>query len=547
MSLGTTLNTIAHQLAKPHQQVIDDMMKEARQRPLSLAEVGVLEGEVATVRAWLPYDRPELRYEVASIRAETEEKLKAAEFESEALGPEQGGERYLLSVQVADLTGGEVGDQLRQQADQELERLYQQGVSAVQNKKLSKARGSLNQVALAEPQYKELVYYQEMVATGLFEQHFWQALGDGRPDDAFTLFYEFAETPAFATHRDKVAKDAAELADYFDALGDKRRRERKWLESYEAFRKAVDVRDKLELTTTLSTGIRRFVLEMENRFKHAEKAGQATTALAYLSIIESLHPEHPLLDREQRTSFEAVFDQAVVKVSLEPFAGTYGRQMASGISRYLLDTVPNEVRMVSKEQFQVVGDSQNQSAAYFMVEGEILRTDVEKREQPRREKRRVVTGTRRGPNPLVYKEVLVNHRDISNKAVISVSYRVVDPATAKVLFVETVSDRITAEATATQGMVQGDFVLEAIPARLPAEAEMFEDLIKSVSKQIGSELVSRLLALESRYEAAAADESEQNNYGAAAKQWAYAYAVSDPDSEARALYRLEMERAVLKN
>lgn len=571
LALDTVKNDVARRLAEPHQATIDALIGDSRTGTLSLAQVTELETEVATVKQWLPYENTELRNEVAAARQQTEAALKTVNKELDALDQEQLGERNALLLQVAALTGGKEGEALQKQVAQEVESAYVQGVAAVEAKQMSTAQGFLQQVAAVDPDYKDVVFQQELVAAGLFEQNFWQALVDGRPDEAFKLFYEFAETPAFTTQRNKVAQDASELADYFDALGDKQRRQKQWLESYRAFRKAVYIRDKLEIVNDPSTGLQRFTLEMENRFKRAEKANQLPTALAYLSIIESLYPEHPLLASKQRAGFDTVFDQAVVKVSVEPFAGSYGRQMASAVSRYLLDTVPNEVRMVSRDQFQSLIDSQGQGQSYFMVEGEMLRTDVETRKQPRREKRNVVVANVPGPNPLykawrdlsrseraeleeppelaalpVYEQVVINHVDITNKAVLSVSYKVVDPVTAKVLFVETLSDSISAEATATEGMVQGDYVLEDTPADMPSEAEMFEDLTQLVSDQIGQQLAGSLLALESRYEAAAQDQEQQDNYAAAVEQWVYAYVVSEPDSVEQANYRLAAEETVLK-
>jgi hypothetical protein len=570
LALDTLQNDIGWQLALPHQEKIDELLSEDRKGMLSMAQIAELEVEIATVRRWLPYENPGLGDEVAAARQLTEKQITVVNKELGALSPEQVGQRNVLLLQLADLTGGAEGQVLREQVAVDVEAAYQQGVAAVDAMHLSSAQGFLQQVAAVDLDYKDLVNQQELVATGLFEQNFWRALVDGRPDEAYSGFHAFAETAAFATHRNKVSKDAAELAQYFDALGDKKRRQKHWLESYHAFKKAAYIRARLEIDAAPSTGLQRFTLEMENRFKRAEKAGKTPAALAYLSVIDSLYPRHALLESKQRVSFDAVFDRAVVKVSVEPFSGGYGRQVSSAISRYLLDNVPNEVRMVSHDQFQRLSRSQQQSQSYFLVKGEILRTDVQNRERPRSEKHRAVTSTELGPNPLykawrdlpraertelqeppkeanlpVYENVMIKHRDITSKAMVSVSYQVVDPVTAKVLFVETLSDSASVEATATEGMVQGMYVLEAVPAVLPSSAEMLDSLALAVSEKIGQELAGRLLALESRYEAAARGQKEQGNDAAALDQWVYAYVVSEPGSENQAMYRLAMEEAVL--
>jgi hypothetical protein len=195
---------------------------------------------------------------------------------------------------------------------------------------------------------------------------------------------------------------------------------------------------------------------------------------------------------------------------------------------------------------------------------------VETSEQERSETRTVVTSTEPGPNPLyrvwrelprderkqaeeppktaqlpVYEDVVVSHRDITNKAVLSVSYQLVDAADNEVIEAETLSDTATAKSTATLGMRQGMFEQQAIAASLPAEAEMYNQLISSLSEEIGRRLVTRLLELDAQYSSAARQYQQEGAYSAATEQWAYAYAVSDPQSDDRDSYRSAMEHAVL--
>jgi hypothetical protein len=570
LALDTVHNDIAQKLAKPHQVIIDDLMLQAADGPLSLAQISQLDTEVDTVKEWLPYDNPPLRKAVDAARQQTRGQIERVNAQLEDLPAEQIGKRNLLLVELADLTGGEHGEKLRKQAGDELETTYQQGVAALEGLQLSTADTLLREVAVADPEYKDIVFQQELIATGLFEQRFWQALVDAHPDEAYELFYDFAETPAFATHRNKIAKDAAELAEYFDAVGDKQMRQKQWLESYRAFARAAYIRSRLEIEAQPGTAVQRFTLEMENRYKRADKAGKTQVALAYLSIIQSLYPQHPLVELKQGESFTSVHDQAVVKLGVEPFSGPYGRQMGTAISNYLLEKVPNEMQLVSAAQLQSMGDNKT-GHAYLLVAGEMLRTEVETREQLRNETRAVAIATEPGPNPLyrawrqlpraerkqtpepaetvdlpILEDLVISHRDITNTAVLEASYRVIEPGSANEVSAETITESLSATATATPGMQRGEYVLQAEAARLPAEAEMFDQLISQVSSQIGDKLAERWLTLDDRYAAAAREQARQGNLSAATELWAYAFAVSQEQSEQQREYRTAMQEAVLQ-
>jgi hypothetical protein len=569
LALTTVQNDIGLRLAQPQQAVIDELQAEAAEMPLSLVQIDQLNDAAREVEKWQPERKQDLQAMVDAARQKTGQQLEAVAAELETLPEAEVGRRNLLLREQAQLIGGKQAELLRRQAAEELDMLYRQGTGALGNKQLSTANELLQQVAIANPDYKNLVFEQELVTTGLFEQRFWQALVDSKPEQAYELFYEFSETAAFATHRNKISKDATELADYFEALGTKQMRQKQWLESYNAFSRSAFIRSSLELTTAPSSGMGSFIREMENRYKRAERAGQAEMALAYISIIERLQPQHPLATSMRADALQAIHGRAVAKVSVGPFLGAYGPQISSEIERYLSEAVPNEIRLVDKMQLQAEVAEASQAQTFLVIEGETLRADVETREQARIETRTVVTATEEGSNPLyrvwrelprdersqneeppktaplpVYEDVTINHRDITNKAILSLKYQLADAAKNKVLEAETISDTVTAKATATQGMQLGLFVQSPVAASLPAEAEMYNQLSKSLSTEIGRRLVTRLVELDSNYALSARKLEQDGAYAESTEQWAYAYAVSEPQSDERARYRAAMEASV---
>jgi hypothetical protein len=570
LALTTVLNDIGRRLAQPEQAVIDELQAEAAESPLSLMQIDQLQDAAQEVEEWQPERKQELRAMVDAARQQTGQQLEAVAAELETLPEAEAGRRNLLLREQAQLIGGKQAELLRRQAAEELDMLYRQGTDALDNKQLSKANELLQQVAIANPAYKNLVFEQEMVTTGLFEQRFWQALVESKPEQAYELFYQFSETAAFTTHRNKISKDASELADYFDALGTKQMRQKQWLESYNAFGRSAYIRSSLELSTAPASGMGSFIREMENRYKKAERAGQAEAALAYISIIERLQPQHPLVTSKRADALEAIHERAVAKVRVGRFLGAYGPQISSEIERYLSEAAPGEVRLVDEVEPQALLAEDSLAQAFLAIEGETLRAEVETREQARTETRTVVTATEEGANPLyrvwrelprderaqteeppktaqlpVYQDVMVNHRDISNTAVLSLKYQLADAANSKVLEAETLSDTVTAKATATQGMQLGSFVQPPVAASLPAEAEMYNQLSKSLSTEIGRRVVTRLMELDRNYALSARKLEQDGAYAESTEQWAYAYAVSEPESDERARYRAAMEKSVL--
>ncbi len=570
LALTTVQNDIGLRLAQPQQAVIDELQAEAGAKPLSLVQIDDLNDAAREVEKWQPDRKQELRAMVDAARQKTGQQLEAVAAELETLPEAEVGRRNLLLREQAQLIGGKQAELLRRQAAEELDMLYRQGTDALGNKQLSTANELLQQVAIANPDYKNLIFEQELVTTGLFEQRFWQALVDSKPEQAYELFYDFSETAAFATHRNKISKDASELAEYFEALGTKQMRQKQWLESYNAFSRSAFIRSSLELSAAPASGMGSFIREMENRYKKAERSGQVEMSLAYITIIERLQPQHPLVTSKRADALQAVRGRAVAKVSVGPFAGAYGPQIIGEIERYLSESVPNEVRLVDGVQLQASVAEETLAQTFLVIEGETLRADVETREQARIETRTVVTATEEGSNPLyrvwrelprderskteeppktaplpVYGDVTINHRDITKKAILSLKYQLADAANSKVLEAETLSDTLTAKATATQGMQLGLFVQSPVAASLPAEAEMYNQLSKSLSTEIGRRLVTRLMELDSNYAVSARKLEQDGAIAESTEQWAYAYAVSEPESDERGRYRDAMEASVL--
>ena len=569
LALTQLRDDIGARLADPRLQRIDELLGKGAYAPLSLSELDELDANIAAVRKWAPYTRPEINNKAVALRRQTDAEIVRLNGELEALDEGESGRRYALLTQLAALGYGTETVVLRDEAAQELEKTYAAGVAAVERKQLPLAQGLLAQVVAADPNYRDLVYYRELVATGMFEQKFWQALVDGLPDEAFRLFYDYSQTRAFETHGNKVAQDAGELGEYFDALGEKWLSQGDPLESYRAFRKSSYIRIRLDRATPPSTGQQHFIQEMARRYEGAARAGSETEALAYLSIIESLDPENLLSANSRGGTYDRVFEQAAAKFNLSIFTGEYGAEVTDALSSYLTQNSTGKVLVFSSGAEPMEG--RDNGPGVFFVSGEVLSAEVVSHSSPRTESRDVVVGTAAGPNPAYqqwevlprgernqlpeppqttalprYENVTVSLTDITREASLAVRFESVSRSGEELQFAEQVSDSATQRGTEEEALSAGDFSQDVIEAQMPSGSEMLLGLVDSVSTTIGKMLADQVPAIEVEYEAEAQRLGAINKRRAAAGQWTYAYVVSDPQTPEHTRLRTAMEESVLK-
>jgi hypothetical protein len=84
---------------------------------------------------------------------------------------------------------------------------------------------------------------------------------------------------------------------------------------------------------------------------------------------------------------------------------------------------------------------------------------------------------------------ITKHRKIGT---FSVSYRLVDANSGKILFPDSVSKDFEFTDDSSEGVEMGDFVLPFKLAELPSDGEILDKLAKQVSTEIGSRLVAQL-------------------------------------------------------
>ena len=94
---------------------------------------------------------------------------------------------------------------------------------------------------------------------------------------------------------------------------------------------------------------------------------------------------------------------------------------------------------------------------------------------------------------------MIKSTSIKKVGVFSVIFRLVDPFSSKVLFVDSLTEKTTAEGENIDGMEIGEFRQEAKATDLPSDSEMLDVLADRVSRLIADRLIETLQNPELRY------------------------------------------------
>ena len=118
--------------------------------------------------------------------------------------------------------------------------------------------------------------------------------------------------------------------------------------------------------------------------------------------------------------------------------------------------------------------------------------------------------------------------------IISVSYRVVEASSGRVVFTDSLQDRQEFQDEGRQGVQLGDFKQETDFVELPPDIEILsgdKGLADKISDAIGKKLVEFLQNPEEQYEQDASRAVEEGDFAEAARKVAYAIALRESKSK----------------
>jgi hypothetical protein len=259
-----------------------------------------------------------------------------------------------------------------------------------------------------------------------------------------------------------------------------------------------------------------------------------------------------------------------------------GDAVASKVVQHIFRTIPSDVLIVEREQLERILDECTRTdtcteldTADFIVQGTILDAKVETTRKVGSETLRIVTGAESVTNPEharwsllkdkqradtmeparmidrdVTEDITMEVTNVRKVGIISVAYRVVDAATGRVLFTDSIQTKQTHQDEGRQGIKLGNFEQETDFVELPPDIEILsggDGLSQIISNEIGTKLVEFLKNPEEQYANDAKRFVNEGDYVGAAQQAAFAIVLLEIKSKEIGMMREELKDFAMKS
>ncbi|MCG8591841.1 MAG: CsgG/HfaB family protein [Proteobacteria bacterium] len=565
-ALDALLREAGQALAQPVLDEFEQQLETGRHESgaVPLAQLDAAATKLAPIERWSPK-----AFEGAGkrLQAEREGTNAAIAKATEAMGGGEPEARLAAVARLQALAGAdsEAGRAAAAQRDAWIAEWNQAADAAVAAEDYTAAQALLERVAQVEPNAAGLDGRLAEIDTKVFEKRFWQALEAGDPGAAYDHLQTLSESPRFEAVRKRLGGSAGRMAEYFDSLAETATGGGELWDAYGHLGRAADIREMLKLESRSGRTARAgFAKALDKQARKAEAEGMAGLAWGTLDVMQAFTDDPRSLRGRVRKARESVETLAIKGLTTAPFedpsqGAEFGEAVAAKVIQYLFEHVPHDVRIIEREQLedvlrekQLSGDGAGALAsANYLVEGTILEAKVDSTEKRGRKTQRVVTETVREPNPkhewwrglksgerkdtpeppetiMVEKKEDVTidvtvHRKVG---LFSVSYRVIDATSAKVVFADSVRTKVEHQDDSTEGVELGDFKLEFKLAELPSDIEILAQLADEVSGKIGQRLVDELKDSEVRYAEAGARSADEGNWLDATQHYAYSHVIA---------------------
>lgn len=535
--------------------------------------LGALEREIGgldTIRRYSASVHDQLQADLQREFDMTREAMDEREAQLASTGDDSPLERLNLLSELSALAGTGSEKQVRyaEQRDALLKNVSQEAEEAIRNEDFEKAQDLLGIVQEVNPEDAVTRKKKCEVDGKVLSKRFSQTLESGRVSGSAQMLQDFSETDCFEEIKQQLSGSAASTAEAFAMLGQEAASSGRLGIAYERFRDA-HVIQKLLLGQSDTLGnTRNFVAKVDREFQKAYEAEQYGLALGYLNVLTEFGEITPKLRQRVRKTREEVVRRAVRGVTAYPFADSptsaakVGDAVASKVVQYIFQTIPSDVRIVEREQLerileecQRVGNCTDLDTADFIVQGSILDAKVETTEKESNETRRVVTGNEAVVNPDhvrwsqlsdrdrkktaepartvsrdVTEDVTIQVTNVRKVGIISVSYRVIEANSGRVLFTDSIQTKQEFQDDGRQGIQLGNFIQETDFVELPPDIEILSGnngLADKISEEIGIKLVEFLENPEAQYSKDAKRFENEGDFVAAATRAAYALILAE--------------------
>ncbi|GAA6168067.1 CsgG/HfaB family protein [Sessilibacter corallicola] len=379
----------------------------------------------------------------------------------------------------------------------------------------------------------ELTAYDAKV----YEHQFLTELGNGDPDAAYQIFVKMTQANNFEQIRAELEGTSQTMADYFIAKADEAMTSDLQLaKAYRWYQQGLDVYQHMGLGQPSQEQFNTIISEFNRRFEGRKENGDLEAALAYLLMIGEFDKTHALYRSQLNPLKDQIQQRAVKKVTTTDFSNSaqrhdYGSVLSSFITQHLFESIPNDVRIVERQQYEAIlrerelgGQAPDLSAVDYFITGSVLESKVDTTEVQGKKTLRVIVGRESIPNPAYvtwlkldskerkkvdkpsetisvdrHENVSIGITEHRKLGIVSVSYRLVEADSGRIVFPDSISKEEEHKDNSTEGVEMGEFILPFKLAQLPSDVEILDTLAKSISLDVGENLVGLLKDQEKKY------------------------------------------------
>ena len=507
--------------------------------------------------------RVELQTELDATQASIDAKVVELDRSSDEVSEQ----RLEQIAEIAALYGTETteGRDLLKQRQDMLTVLSQRAEAAIENQDFERAQELLGIVEVAKPDDEEARLTKCEVDGRVFLKRFSAVLETGRVGGTRKMLTDLAEKDCFNEIKSWLGASAQPMTEAFALLGQEAAAQGNLSLAYERYRDTRELQELL-LDRQSMPGVEEFLAKVDREYAAATKSGEHGLAWGHLQVMLEFSQMTPQMRRRVRSTKSLVEQKAMIGLTAFPFsdsttsAAKVGDAVSSKVIQHIFKAIPTEVRIVEREQLtrildecQRVGNCDALATADYIIQGSILDAKVETSQESGTERRRVLTGTRTVPNPTyeqwlslsdrerrrttkpvtsltqeVMEDIALEVNTVRKVGVISVSFRVVQANTGRVLFTDSMQAKQSHRDQGVQGVELGEYKLATRFVELPQDIEILsgnDGLADQVSTDIGERLVEFMRNPEDSYERDAKQFEDEGDFPAAARQAAYAHVI----------------------
>jgi len=587
LALQSQLSTVGGELAQRSSATIRTRLSEI-ERVDGQIPLGAVERELGAIGDLRRFDarvyqqlESELQGELAGTKRLIKERENALATTRESAVLDR--INLLSSLSALSGTGSEKQVRYAAQRDEILRDVSKEAEEAIRNEDYEKAQSLLGIVQEVNPQDESTRQAKCEVDGKVIVNKFNASLETGRFGRSVEMLTEFSETDCFGDIKDGLAADAGPMAEAFGMLGQESVAAKDLAGAYRRYQDASVISTLLLDRKAQLPGIPAFLKLLDKRYQKAFAAGEYGAAWGYLNTMTEFGPTTPQIRQKLRKTRDEIARRAVRGLTAYPFEdpassqAKVGDAVSSKVVQHIFRTIPSDVRIVEREQLERILEECKRTdtcgeldTADFIVQGTILDAKVETTSKVGRETRRVVTGQETITNPDhtrwmalrekernktpepprtlrqdVTEDVTIEVNNVRKVGIISVSYRVVEASSGRVLFTDSIQTKQEFQDEGRQGVQLGNFKQETDFVELPPDIEILSGaggLADKISEEIGVKLVTFLQDPEEQYSADAERFVQEGDYLSAARKAAYSIVLRERKSKDMGTLKGDLKR-----